>query len=273
MIENTISIDMAETVAPPEGFDMAEAENETAAQERDHHTEEENGSDGVQQSDETADGEQTDKPEAEKITLNVYGQQVEVTLEEAKAAAQKGVAFDRIKNQLAESRNNVHLKALETIAGHRGITVDTLVMETALRNAMADIEEKYGSMDAAPAEVLGENVHRMAQLKQQLADTAAADNKAHWRAQLGDFLRDNPGARDIPMEVIERAKETGSLVLAYSDYQAAQFKAELEKTKSELLVLQGEKEAEKTAVPSAQSIAAAKEYADDSFAKMMRSTW
>lgn len=273
MIENTISIDTAQTEVQPAGFAAAEAENETAAEERDCRTEEKTESGDMQQWEKTAESEEDDQPEAEKITLNVYGQQVKVTLEEAKAAAQKGVAFERIKSQLAQSRNNVHLKALETIAGQRGVTVDTLVFETALNNAMADIENRYGSVEAAPPQVLGEKAHRLAQLKQQMADTAAAQHKEHWRTQLENFLQDNPGVKDIPLQVIEKAKQTGSLVLAYSDYQAAQLKAELEKTKSELLVLQGEKQAEKAAVPSAQSVAAAAQHTDDSFAKMMRSTW
>ena len=272
MTENTISINSQAETAENE-FSAAEAENNTdTAQGNDWQNIEERESDDVQKS-ESSGREETAALQEEKIKLTVYGEEVEVSFEEAKAAAQKGMAFEKLKGQLADAKNNLHLKTMEQIAAAKGKTLAQLVADVAHKEEYARLTEKYGSIDSVPMEELAESVGRLSQLKNQLYSNQKAQAAESWSSQLREFLEDNPGHGRIPDEVIEAAKRTGSLALAYSDYSARQLAEELGRTKAELEMLKAEKETSKGTTPSAKSVASYGSSEDDAFRKMMRSTW
>ena len=105
MTENTISINSSAAEAAENDFSSAEAAENSRydAQGNDWQNIEERESDDVHESETSGDGETT-LPQEEKIKLTVYGEEVEVSFEEAKAAAQKGMAFERVKAQLANAK-------------------------------------------------------------------------------------------------------------------------------------------------------------------------
>ena len=271
MSENTISTE--NTVAAATENDAAVAENtQTTAQGKDWQYYEEKESHNVQEST-TSEADVTAKAEEEKIKLTVYGQQVEVTAEEAKAAAQKGMAFARVKAQLADSRNNAHLKMLEDIARQQGKSLDDFVLAIATENVMDSLVKKYGSINDVPLEEMHRNIRKMNEMQRDVQTRAQNAARESWRTQLAEFIEDNPGIKNLPDEIIETAKRTGNLALAYSDYTAKQLKAQLEQTQLELDMLKAEKQSEKSATPSSQSSAAGGSYRDDKFYQMLRSTW
>ncbi len=273
MIENTISIDSKAVDTAENETSVAEtAENSKAAQGNDWQGYEEKESGDVQNAD-TPDGEKTTESEGEKMKLTVYGEEYEMSFEEAKAAAQKGVAFEKVKAQLANARNNIHLRTLEQIAAAKGTTLAQLVSDIAHGEEHARLSKEYGDIYHVPANVIEESVNRLARLRENLRTGQIVQAADDWSSQLREFMEDNPGNRQIPDEVIETAKLTGNLALAYSDYNARQLAEELARTKAELEMLKAEKETAKGTTPSAKSVAAEGDYEDDSFRKMMRSTW
>ena len=138
---------------------------------------------------------------------------------------------------------------------------------------VARLEKEYGDLNNVPVEILGQSIGRLSQLRNELADSHLAMKTEDWSRQLREYQEDNPGGKEIPPEVIETAKQTGSLALAYSDYNARQLAEQLSKTKAELELLKAEKQTSKGTPPSALSVAAYGEGEDDSFRRMMRSTW
>lgn len=280
MTENTISINTEETAVSAEAYstekaDSAEYSDKTAetAQGNDWQEFEERESDDVPSQQETSSPEETAEGEEEKVSLTVYGQEIRVTKEEAKAAAQKGLAFEHVKGQLADARNNIHLKALENIARMKGSTVNRIVSEMNCNAIVQQLEKEYGSIDAAPHSAVAKAMQSIVSMEEAMENSAALYDAADWSSQLRDFLCDNPGQTSLPDQVIETAKQTGNLALAYSDYTASQLRKELEETKQQLEMLKSEKEGAKGTTPSAAGIAAAGEYQDDSFYQMMKSTW
>lgn len=282
MTENTISINTEETVMAQGGADtdfaeekaeQISSENADCAQGNDWQEFEERESDDVHNGQNSSGPEVTAEGEEEKISLTVYGQEVTVTKEEAKAAAQKGVAFEQMKHQLGQSRNHIHLKALENIAKMTGSTVNEIISEMNCSALVQQLTKEYGSIDEAPHSAVAKAMHSMAAFEAAMEQAAELDIRAGWQDQLRDFLLDNPGQTTIPDSVIEQAKKCGSLALAYSDYKASLLSAELEQTKQQLEMLKSEKEGAKGAAPSAESISAGGEYRDDSFYQMMKSTW
>ena len=269
MIENTISIDESTVVE-----DMADnaTDNAECTQGEDWRADEEKESRAadVQQ---TSDEGETNPSEDKKISLTVYGQQVEVSLEEAKAAAQKGMAFEQMKGQLAVAKNSYYLKAMEDMAKESGIDLAEYITRSATEASRKRLEESYGSLSAVPFHILEKEIVRISQLKSSMAEQATEERKDVWRDQLADFLRDNPGCKVIPDQVIETAKLTGNLALAYSMHNADSLKARLEQTTRELDMLKADAQSKKKALPTARSTAAEGSYRDDDFYKMMKSTW
>jgi len=183
------------------------------------------------------------------------------------------VAFEKVKAQLANARNNLHLRTLEQIAERKGTTLARLVSDVAHEEERARLISEYGDIHQVPTHVIAESVNRLAKLRENLQTGQFALAADDWSSQLREFMEDNPGNKQIPDEVIETAKQTGNLALAYSDYNARQLAEQLARTKAELEMLKAEKETAKGTTPSAKSVAAAGDCEDDSFRKMMRSTW
>ena len=271
MSENTISTENTATDAM-ENANMAEHKTQTTAQGKDWQNYEEKESHDVQES-LSPEADVTAKAEGEKIKLTIYGEEVEVTADEAREAAQKGMAFGRVKAQLADSRNNAHLKTLEDIARQQGKSLDDFVLAIATSNMMDSLIKKYGSLNTVPLDEMHNNIRKMGEMQREVQTRAQNAARESWRTQLAEFIEDNPGMKTLPEEIIETAKRTGTLALAYSDYTAKQLKAKLEQTQLELEMLKAEKQSEKSATPSSQSSAAGADYRDDKFYQMLRSTW
>ena len=272
MSENTISTENTAAEAMDNSANVAEKQTKITAQGKDWHNFEEKESHNVQES-LSPEADVTAKAEGEKIKLTIYGQEVEVTAEEAREAAQKGMAFGRMKAQLADSRNNAHLKTIEDIARQQGKSLDDFVLSLATDNMVANLIKKYGGINAVPFEEMHKNVRKMGEMQREVGIRAQNAAREGWRSQLAEFIEDNPGMKTLPEEIIETAKKTGNLALAYSDYTAKQLKAQLEQTQLELDMLKAEKQSEKSATPSSQSSAASADYRDDKFYQMLRSTW
>lgn len=257
MIEKTISIDegaveTTQTTAP---------ENNKTLAEKDFYFAEE---------DTVADGE--NQPE-ETVELILYGEKVTLPVSQAKEAAQKGLAFDHIKNQLQETKNDARIKALEAIAATSGRTVAQLMCEMQQRAVTDSIIEKYGSIEAAPFEELSRGVNTIAAMEKSFGEVEKTAEKQHWKAQLREFHHNNPGVREIPQEVVEMAKKGEDLSLAYHRFTAVQLEQQLQETQRKLEALKAENKSAKSSTPSAANVGAANRKNEDEFYRMMRSTW
>ncbi len=256
MIENTISIDEGMEI----GQELSVSENNLQPHSSENICEAEN----MEETGET-------QPE-ETMELTVYGEKVKVTAKEAVAAAQKGLAFDRIKEQLAHSKNDARLRMLESIAEAKGTDTWTLMYEMQHKSVTDDIISRYGSIEAAPFEEVVKGVNTIALAQQNLADYRQTAEKYGWQEQLAQFYENNPGVREIPQEVIAMAKKGHNLDTAYHIFTSGQVKKRLENKERELEMLKAENKSAKSSMPSAANTAAA-DKKEDEFYKLMKSTW
>ena len=267
MIENTISIDN-EAVCEP-----CETEKETVAQSGETVLEtaetSSDAADEVEAKGEAA-AEKTISDE-EMLTLTVYGDTVTVPKSEAISAAQRGVAFDSMKQKLALAKGDARLKALDDLAQISGRNVSQLLGDMTRQALTEKLVKKYGQLDCVPSEEFEEAVQQAYITRKSLEQTADKWMLADRHSQLEEFLQHNPGCTEIPPEVIARAKQGENLTLAYSQYQIQQLKAHLSQTQQELDMLKSRKAAKEKSMPSAKSTVA------DSGAKsiygMMKSLW
>lgn len=211
-------------------------------------------------------------PEEAVVELTVYGQKVAVTQSEARAAAQKGMAFEHVKQQLAQAKNDPRLKALEEVALIKGVTVSQLV-DSLHSSAVTDrLVQQYGSIEAAPWQAVNDAVKAVEKHSAQIAAAEKTAQQLHWKSQLREFLENNPGCTDIPQQVLQMAKQGHRLTDAYAAYQNSVLSQQLADTRQELDMFKSQSQAAKRATPSARSTME-QGSETNKFLELMKSTW
>lgn len=263
MIENTISIDSTEIAEPAE----------TAAEETSVHNSEGAFSEMENVSEKAAEtsAEATIDEDEEMLTLTVYGETVTVPKSEAVSAAQKGMAFDSMKQKLAAAKSDARIRALDNLAQMNGKSISQLLGDMTSQSLTQQLCDKYGNLENVPFEELEDAMHKVQDIRKNADEAAAQWVLTEKRSQLEEFLHHNPGCRDIPDEVIERAREGENLTLAYSQYQNRQLAQQLEQAQKELSVLKSGKQAKEKSMPSSKSTAA--DSGTKSIYGMMKSLW
>lgn len=269
MIENTISID--NSVDSDEKIINNYETDKTQNVENDINLNNEEFMENQQS--ETLEQSQTSEEAEEMMTLNLYGESVDLPVSQAKIIAQKGLAFDHLKGQLAVAKNDVRLKTLENIAEMKGQTISQLMSDIHRQTLTDQIINQYGSIDNAPFEEINRVVKEFENSEKNWDKCEADIQKENFKSQFREFLQYNPGCTQIPDEVIQAVKSGENLSLAYSRYNECMLQNELRNVKRELEVLKGEEKAKKTSTPSAMNMGAKNNYESQEFYKMFKSTW
>ena len=275
MIENTISIDSTEVLETSADADNEETKvhNENISE-----TEAEADENGDTAELETASAEDGNTPEnaADQpemmVELNLYGEKVQVPLSQAVAQAQKGVAFEHMKNQLAAAKKDARLSTLQTIASHSGKTTAQLVLDMHSDFVADNLVSRYGSIANTPLEEIARAVSEIEDCRRQIQRSEAEMQHNDWKAQLMEFIGNNPGCRDIPQSVLGAAKQGEKISDAYSRFYGNKINEELNEAKREIEMLRTQQKAAKNSTPSAADVGTAKPK-ENEFLKLMKSTW
>ena len=221
------------------------AEAETAAEEPAAEESEEPASDEDQGSDQES-GDQTEtETEAQEdageedqlFTLTYMGEEKKVTREEMQSLAQKGMDYERVRQERDTFKDNPKVpedySALQTqasylkeIADLAGTSIEELVLRTRANRLMRE-DENLSEMDAV--------IKARASMEAKPAPKADApseeeQNREHIKAFLDAYP--NVKAEDIPEEVWKDAfAHGGDLAGAYSRHENRQLKAEIAQMK------------------------------------------
>ena len=273
MIENTISIDCTEAL---ETADI-NAEYETKVQnENISATEAETENDKMSEEAQADGAEKTEDSSADQqedtVELKLYGETVRVPLSQAVVQAQKGMAFEFLKAQLADARNDARLKTLEAVAQHSGKTLSHLVLDIHSNAVTERLIAQYGSIEDVPYEACAQAVEEIENCRRQLEHSENDRRKNHWRSQLMEFVETNPGVREIPDEVIKAAAKGDKLSDAYSRFYGNKIKQELDEARHEIDILKSRSTAAQRSTPSAAAVGGVSPK-ENEFLKIMKSTW
>ena len=260
MIENTISIDSQYGV---EGCGQPEA---TELQKN-----EQGVSDKVEDMPEGETNPEENTIEEEMFDLTVYGESVKLPKSQAVGAAQKGMAFESMKQKLALAKNDVRLKALDSLAQISGKSVSHLLGDMTSQALTKQLEDKYGELALVPQEELEQVIQKIHTARVSAEEAADRWKLEEKRNQLEEFLQHNPGCTDIPQQVIDRVKQGENLSFAYSQYSNQQLLQQIEQLQRELSVLKSGRAAKEKSMPAARSTATG--HSTNSIYGMMRSLW
>ena len=274
MIENTISIESTsadnnnytDMLGETEVHNFSMDQNEEKSAETDDiYTETDTLKDSAEAS--------AANPQEETVELTVYGEKVTVPLSQALAQAQKGIAFERMKEQLNQAKNDLRLKTLERLEQQTGKNAYQLLGDMQHQAISDSFIARYGSFDNVPFEELRQAVKSLEESRMRLEENRMENSYSNWSSQLEEFMNAHPGCNEIPDEVIEAARKGENITLAYNRIYSDKLTNDIQAAKRELEVLENENRAAKNATPSAKSTGAESKPRQNEILNFMKSTW
>lgn len=207
--------------------------------------EEEQTGDGAE-APEDEDGEDTkQQADPETFTLKVNKEERTVSRDEMIAFAQKGADYDRVKDQLAESRNNVQalqgrlskyedaIGVLEMVASTSGQTIDQITeqmhLNLLMRGGKSEAEAK-----AEMRAIKAETQLKAAQERDSTRKTEAEDTKARANREVAQFRERFPDVElteELCQELAPDIQKGIPLAEAFQKRELARVNAELAEMK------------------------------------------
>lgn len=230
-------VDQPET-GEPDTDNTAEETDEPEAGEPTEGAEEGGGND-------EAEPEADDKAEDQRFVLRHLDTERAVTLEEMKTLAQKGLDYDRIReqNESFKKAEDGYAALLKALAKHDGTDVDGIVDSLwAGLIAEEDGVDNAVALERAKLRRVQRELDGKRQESEQSAEEKAAEEKR--REGFIAFSKAHPDvkAQDIPKEVWERVNGGMSLLDAYGLHELKELRAENKRLKDKTAAK--EKEAE-----------------------------
>lgn len=209
--------------------------SETAEQEEADHSE---VSKEAEKPEETETETKAEEDADQRFTLKHLGEVKEYNREETLALAQKGLDYDRIRQKLsekeeAEKQHKDILAFVSELAGSKNVSVDEFMLDY---RAMVMAQKEQISVDSAKERLQMQArekalTERENALKEREEAQKSADTKRETVQQdFAAFFKARPGvkAEDIPKEVYQQALDGTPLLTAYTVWENAKLKAELE---------------------------------------------
>lgn len=210
-----------------EAFDETEEVEEEAEE-----TEDTEGSE-----DEEAEAEATPQAEEPKHKIRVDHKDVELTLEELKAHAQKGMAFDRLKSDYDQTR--AQTERLKALAQKQNISIEDLITQAEvgyMESLLSKMTEDYVKQgyDEDVAETLALKDLEISGGQSKDSYDAEEEKRAQLDNEAAQFMTMYPNVNpdDIPDSVFDDINNHGiSLLEAYQRYEISQLRQQAEAVK------------------------------------------
>lgn len=210
-----------------ESEEAADSEDETSAEYEETDQSEEYDSETDEQSHESREPK---KNADQRFKLKHFDEIREVGLDEMTALAQKGMDYDRIR----EERDNLkagtdfHEEFLKEFAETIGISVDELI-----ENSYADMEKRKAENEGrriSDDDARNAAKSKIASKTKKKEEPPKEDGQSAQRKMIVEFVTAYPDVKpeDIPNAVWDEAVKTGNLAGAYARYENKQLKKRIE---------------------------------------------
>lgn len=221
--------------------------------------------------------EDPDNPgEPEQFILKVNKEERTVSREEVIALAQKGADYDRVKDQLAESKNTIQqmteqygkyqsaIDALEMLASASGASIEQVV-ETMHLGALMKDGKTEAEAKAELRALKAEAQLKSAKDKESAQKSATEESKARADKEVAEFRKKYPSvdlSEDLCKELMPDVHAGMSLVEAYQKRELAKKDSELEEMNRRLEAERQNKKNRSTAVGSQRDSGGRREKSD-----------
>ena len=246
-VETEATFTEAEAAAFDEGWEdsdspiLENSANDTEYDDTDAQPEFDETGEDVEEPDSTDEAETEAEPEPEdeagsqRFNLTFLGEDREVSLEEMRELAQKGLNYDHVK----EERDNLRTKTanldelesysafLKELADNGGMSVDELMDSTRARLLVQKAESEGRDLSEDEA---------LRQVKESKKQPAPAPEKTREERQteaINRFIAMYPDVKssDIPQSVWDEAEKIGDILAPYQKYEAQKLRDEIAQLK------------------------------------------
>ena len=195
--------------------------------------------------------------EPETVTLKVYGQEVKVPKAQLNDLAQKGLAYDRLRQERDALANGREMQLLQRYAAASGMEMGQYLdyLERSLDAAALKRETDAGMPEKQARELLS---LRQKEAQRRAVESAAMQQKQRTEPYL-ELVRAYPNLTTLPPEVVQRISAGERPLEAYRAYELQQAKAEIETLKAAQKAKAADEKNRKTAAGSAAGVGNGKE--------------
>lgn len=193
----------------------------------------------------------------ETVTLKVYGQEVKVPKTQLNELAQKGLAYDRLRQERDALAGGREMQLLQRYAAASGMEMGQYLdyLERSLDAAALKRETDAGMPEKQARELL---TLRQKEAQRRAAESAAAAQRQRTEPYL-ELVRAYPNLTSLPPEVVQRIGAGERPLEAYRAYELQQAKAEIETLKAAQKAKAADEKNRKTAAGSAAGVGNGKE--------------
>lgn len=169
--------------------------------------------------------EDNNEQSTEKVKIKYNGQEMDLTLDELKTHAQKGLNYDKILTERDSLKNSEELAYLKELATEKGVDTKTLVKELKESRIKEKIESRAKELEASDG-LTPEQALKMAQLELKANQPIKQDNPTDAiQKEFETLLKEFPETRekfkefkDLPKPIQEAIIEGKSVTIAYAKY-------------------------------------------------------
>ena len=195
--------------------------------------------------------------EPETVTLKVYGQEVKVPKTQLNELAQKGLAYDRLRQERDALAGGREMQLLQRYAAASGMEMGQYLdyLERSLDAAALKRETDAGMPEKQARELL---TLRQKEAQRRAAESAAMQQRQKTEPYL-ELVRAYPNLTSLPPEVVQRIGAGERPLEAYRAYELQQAKAEIETLRAAQKAKAADEKNRKTAAGSAAGVGNGKE--------------
>lgn len=161
----------------------------------------------------------------EKVKIKYNGQEMDLTLDELKTHAQKGLNYDKVLTERDSLKNSDELAYLKELATEKGVDTKTLVKELKESHIKEKIESRAKELEASDG-LTPEQALKMAQLELKANQPIKQDNPTDAiQKEFETLLKEFPETRekfkefkDLPKPIQDAIIEGKSVTISYAKY-------------------------------------------------------
>lgn len=200
------------------------------------------------------------EPDIQRHTIKYNGEDKELTLDELKTLAQKGMNYDHVLQERDAAKNNPVLRYIDRIAKETGVTSEELIAKMDMAQKQALINENV--QKGVPPEIAARLAELETNERIRMAEEERRRAEDSRKTDFAEVYQAYPDLNELPEEVLDAIMKGEKPIHAYRAYALEKEAAEKQRLQSELEALKNNEKNKEKALSSSQGDASA-EITDD----------
>lgn len=213
----------------------------------------------VEETTETAEGQEQTEETPQMIKVKYNHEEREITLDEARELAQKGMNYDKQLEKLQQLESDPRLAFVESLAEQNNMSVDEYIEAVKVQREQEEINQLI--QQNIPEDIAKELLESRKFRENFKAKEKETETQSKQEAEYKDFIESFPNvdAETIPAEVWEKASQGIPLKYAYMEHQNNELQSKMK------ILEQNKNNKEKAPIASTTVHGSTSDFVEDDF--------